>query len=104
LNGVCQQGKDPRLVDLTGKLELLQNVPNPIISQSVINYELIEDGQTKLYITDISGRTIRVIENGELKKGKHTANINAEEFNSGKYFYILETPSRRITKSFEVTK
>ncbi|MEI6090993.1 MAG: VWA domain-containing protein [bacterium] len=104
LNGVCLQGKDPRLVDLSGKLELLQNIPNPIIGQSVINYELIEDGQTKLYITDVTGRTILVIENGEMKKGKHSANINAEVFNSGKYFYILETPSRRLTKSFEVTK
>ncbi len=104
LNGVCLQGKDPRLLDLTGRVELLQNTPNPIISQSIINYELIEDGRTKLYITDISGRTVRVIEDREMKKGKHTANINAEEFSSGKYFYILETPSRKLTKSFEVTK
>jgi len=104
LNGVCLQGKDPRLVDLSGRLELLQNVPNPIVGNSIIDYELIEDGHTKLYITDITSRTVLVIEDSNMKKGKHTANINAEEFSSGKYFYILETPSRRLTKSFEITK
>ena len=76
---------------------LYQNYPNPFNGQTKITFDLFEDAQVSLYITDAKGRVQEKI----LEKEFHNSGIynflwEAENLSSGVYFITLQAEVDRF--------
>ncbi|MGD1847328.1 MAG: M43 family zinc metalloprotease [Salibacteraceae bacterium] len=63
--------------------------PNPLTEESVLEYDLSEPGNLNLEVTDLFGRTVRVIAQGSHSIGNHRYAIPNQELSSGVYFIRL---------------
>jgi hypothetical protein len=97
INDICYEG-GARLVITGGQFSLSEPIPNPSSSYATIRYDLIEEGQTELIITDVIGRTVRTLFNGDAKPGSYSIRVNTDELATGKYFYTLRTPTLHAMK------
>lgn len=103
LTNVCREG-GTRLYSDTGRILLRQNRPNPFNAMTVIEYEVIENGPTRLFVMDLLGRVVAVLVDGAVQPGRYTATFDAVSLASGTYLYILQTPTRRLLRLMEVVK
>jgi hypothetical protein len=103
LSDICHEG-GTRLFFETGNIALQQNRPNPFNASTVIDYEVIENGQTRLYVMDMMGRTVAVLVDGIVEAGHYSVLFDASALPSGSYLYVLQTPSERLLKLMEVAK
>ncbi len=90
----------------TGKARLLANVPNPFNPSTTINYELPVDAQVRISVYDLSGRLVRILEDGSRSAGQHSVrwdgrNAQGSAQASGMYFVRMNaggtTGIRKIT-------
>lgn len=81
---------------------LLQNVPNPVRSQTTIGYRLPEGAQTaQLQLTDAMGRTVKLIQ----LTSSGTVNVDVTTLSSGVYNYSLVMGGSTLqTRTMTVTK
>jgi len=68
---------------------LSQNYPNPFNPSTTIDYSLAKESYVQLRVFDVLGREIGTIIHGKESVGKHTANFDATDLNSGIYFYRI---------------
>lgn len=73
------------------KSSLGRNYPNPFDSETHIPYELTQDSEVTLTITDGLGRQVIRLNEGYKTAGKHDFTISAQQFKSGLYYYKLTT-------------
>ncbi|MFC2131925.1 T9SS type A sorting domain-containing protein, partial [Bacteroidota bacterium] len=105
LDGVCMEGGYPRLISNIGKAQLLLLSPNPTTESCELEYQLIEKGQTKIYICNTYGEVIETIfRSPEAKPGRDKLNINTSSLSTGMYFIILETPTIKKVIKMEVLR
>ena len=77
---------------------LHQNRPNPFNGETLVSFNLPEAGFAKVTISDISGRTLKVIE-GDYAKGYNEVRIQGNELSStGVLYYQLESAEHIATK------
>lgn len=73
--------------------ELFQNYPNPFNSTTTIRYNLKEYSYVKIYLFDIKGSLVEVLENGNKTAGTHEikydAGKNRKELASGIYLFNM---------------
>ncbi len=93
-----------RLILSTDSLEFALIAPNPVTDVSEIDYILIENGHTELFITDVTGKKIEVLFNGPARQGNFNANIDASKYEYGVYYCVLRTPSAVYTQKVVVIK
>lgn len=93
-----------RLFDPNGKITLEQNTPNPASSKTLIRFEVIERGTTKLYIIDLLGNKVLDLIDRELQKGTYEVEVNTINLPNGIYSYILQTPTKYLIKSMQIIK
>ena len=103
LSDICREG-GTRLFLETGSIGLRQNRPNPFNASTVIEYEVIENGHTRLFVMDLLGRTVSVLVDGVIEAGRYSVVFNASALPSGTYLYVLQTPTQRLLKLMEVVK
>lgn len=84
--------------------KLSQNAPNPVKNSTKIEYDVAETGYVKLYITDILGKEMKIIFEGEQSAGTHSLTFDASPLQQGSYYYTLQTPGNSITRTMEVVK
>ncbi len=94
------------VVELNGSAEppvefgLNSVYPNPFNSQLLIKYSLPELRKLTLELTDVSGRSVQILENGWKKAGSHETLIEGAELTSGVYFVEMragaETAVRKV--------
>ena len=103
LRGVCYEG-GPRLMNPSGSPSI--TIPNPLASSASLPIELtlIEQGRTKLWITDMLGRTTKVFINDLVEPGKRKLALDLTSIATGKYLLILQTPTQQITRTIEVAR
>ena len=83
---------------VTSNFRLFQNRPNPFGTETVIPFYLQNASHATLTITDISGKTVKVID-GEYGSGNHTIMIGKGDLPySGIFFYSLETNAGKAVK------
>jgi len=68
---------------------LQQNYPNPFNPSTTITFDLPKSGFVSLIIYDVLGREVSILLNRKLTAGSYIGKWNAEEYNSGVYFYRL---------------
>jgi hypothetical protein len=103
LKGYCNEGS-PRLFDAEGRVYLNQSFPNPASNSISLDFSLIETDLTKLYIIDITGKTVKTIIDGISPKGEYSIQISLADLPAGQYRYILETPTRKFTRNLIIQR
>ncbi|MEO6941322.1 MAG: T9SS type A sorting domain-containing protein, partial [Candidatus Kapaibacterium sp.] len=104
LTGVCEAGGKIRLIDPNAKLSLGQSHPNPAQTQTTVDYDLDEQGETELFITDIVGKEVRRIAQGVQIPGHYSAIINLEGMAQGVYICVLKTPSAKLSHLMQISR
>ena len=70
---------------------LYQNYPNPFNGQTKITFDLLEDAQLSLFITDAKGRVQeKILEEEFYNSGMYNFMWDAENLSSGVYFITLQ--------------
>lgn len=103
LSGLCHDG-GTRLFRASGTLGLFQNRPNPVNGMTMIEYEIIENGPTRLAVMDIYGRIVSILVDAVVKPGRYELPFDASTLPSGTYLSVLQTPTARLFKIMEVVK
>jgi len=83
---------------------LYQNEPNPFTEKTVIGFDLAETSAYTLTVYDVTGKTVKVI-NETGVAGYNTVTLNKEEVNvSGVLYYKLESGDYTATKKMIMIK
>ena len=82
---------------ITQEMELFQNVPNPVRSNTEIGFFLPEDTKATVTLINKLGQEY-LIADGEYTGGYHSVNLERENLQAGMYFYSLKTPVKTLTK------
>ncbi len=69
--------------------ELKQNYPNPFNPTTTISFSIPNATYIKLVVFDALGRKVEELINKYLNQGNYEVNFNAENLNSGIYFYKI---------------
>ncbi len=102
-NGPGQEVLQRFLDDLGGgtplpvSFRLQQNYPNPFNASTLIRYDLSVAAEVRLEVFDVTGRRVRVLDEGYRDAGAHNAIWDGRDEQgrvvaSGIYFYRLTTP------------
>ena len=86
------------------RVRAMRNTPNPVSTTMELEYEIVEHGRTELYISDMQGRKVAVLVSGEAAPGRYVLTVDATRLSSGRYVYVLETPTERLSRILEVVK
>jgi cyclophilin family peptidyl-prolyl cis-trans isomerase len=70
--------------------KLYQNYPNPFNPSTEISFSINKAQDVKLTVYNHTGQLVSELVNGKMDRGIHKINFNANELNSGIYFYELE--------------
>ncbi len=78
---------------------LYQNSPNPFLDRTTIHFDLPQDMNVSMVLTDISGKVI-YDQKDFFKKGKNTILVTSSDLNgiNGVVYYTLKTQTKSITK------
>jgi len=76
---------------MTYKFKLFQNYPNPFYQKTTISYQLEKYSRVDLSIFDIMGHKVAILVSVYQPEGNYKVEWDAGSFNSGVYFYKLET-------------
>jgi len=83
---------------------LEQNYPNPFNPATTINYQLPQKEFVTLKIFNILGKEIATLLNEEKDAGEHSITFNAENLNSGVYFYSIKAGNYSSTRKMILLK
>lgn len=95
---------------IVGLNEIAQNVagismyPNPTSGGLNINVNMNKADNVSVRITDIVGKQIAVVTNGNIIEGNHTFSFDASSLNEGVYFCTVNTSNGAQTQRFVVSK
>lgn len=88
---------------------LLQNHPNPVSSQTTIEYQLAAAGRISIMVYNVTGQLVATLFNGLQKPGRHElkwrrTDDRGYQVASGTYLYRLESYGRSDVKRMVVVK
>ncbi len=88
---------------------LLTNYPNPFNPETKIVFNLPESGQVKLEIYNIKGQKVKTLLDCYMSPGRsemlwNSKDDNGKRVSSGVYFYLLQTPTKHLTKKMLLLK
>jgi len=95
--------------ELPRQTMLYSNYPNPFNSATEINFSLVDPGQVKVEIFDISGRLVKTLADNYYPAGSYSLNWNSRneysnKIASGTYLYRLRTADKTIVKKMVLLK
>jgi len=103
LLGVCYDG-GARLVNPNGETYISIVKPNPADGEFEFAIETIESGLTQIFISNLLGEKVLVLNNGVMSKGKYTYKISTADLNSGTYFIMMQTPTMLLQRRMMILK
>lgn len=86
------------------KTTLHQNYPNPFNPETTINYHLPLAAHVKIAVHNAKGEKVWGMENSRQDAGNHSIKFNGSLYNSGVYYYSLQSGSKTITKKMLLIK
>ncbi|MBS1517012.1 MAG: PQQ-binding-like beta-propeller repeat protein [Bacteroidetes bacterium] len=84
--------------------ELYQNYPNPFNPNTIIKFNIPEKDFVSLKVFDALGRIVNERVNSVQDQGLHSVSFDGSGLSGGVYYYVLETPQFRMTKSMILLK
>jgi hypothetical protein len=103
LKNLCLTG-GPRLVKGTGLFGLKAVRPNPTSGLTEIEYEVVENGRTQIFVVNPLGMRVATVIDENLAPGRYVATFNAGDLPSGSYFCVLQTPTQRTDQAIQIAK
>ena len=100
LEGYCSVGSN-RLVRVTNDFGIKYVAPNPVQNRLTVEFELVEDGQTRLTLYDALGRAAHTLLNRRMSANPHRLETELN-LPAGVYFLELETPTQRDQLRVEI--
>ncbi len=83
---------------------LHQNYPNPFNPSTTINFDLPEEAFVNLTIFNALGEKVMTLINQKMDQGYYSEILNADNLNSGMYFYRLQVNDLIFTKKMMLIK
>lgn len=83
---------------------MIQNYPNPFNPATTIKYSIPELSFVILKVYDVLGNEIAILVNEEKSMGIYVVEFDATNYNSGVYFYRLQTSNFTQTKKMSLMK
>ncbi len=68
---------------------LLQNYPNPFNPSTVITFDVRQTAHIRIYVTDVLGRDVAVLVNGQFLPGMYRTTFDASGLATGTYFCTM---------------
>jgi hypothetical protein len=103
LKGLCIAGPT-RLVGASGRFALKGARPNPAGERAVVEYELVENGPTRIEIADMRGNVVGVAMAGEGAPGRYAIDLDVSGLSNGAYMLVLRTPTERATSTMLIRR
>ncbi len=100
---LCGEGGE-RLVSGSGNLALKPVRPNPSSGTIMVDYEIVEDGPTELYLSDMRGSRVATLVSGSGRRGAYAMAFDTRQLPSGIYFLVLQTPTERLNTEVRVAR
>jgi hypothetical protein len=75
---------------IAGTFGMTQNYPNPFNPSTTLQYAVPEKSTVTITVTDMIGRVVAVLVDGEVAAGVHTATFDASALESGVYMARYE--------------
>ncbi len=100
-DSVLVSGMEPKSID---GFMLFQNFPNPVSSNTFINYQLPKSSFVTIKVFDFHGREIETLVNDYQNEGNHSVQFNASNLSNGVYFYKMEAEQYHDMKKLIVLK
>ncbi len=97
-------GLSGRNDDLSRRVGLEQNHPNPSSLQTTIAYTLSQPAHVALDVFDLMGRRVETLVSGDQSAGRHRITLETGDLPSGIYFYRLETGGAVKTRRMVVVR
>lgn len=85
-------------------VNLFSCMPNPANNVTTISYELKNTNNVAILVTDITGRTVKTINQGTQTAGNYALDLDLSDLTSGTYFYTLKTENSQATKKLIIVK
>lgn len=83
----------------------LNAYPNPANGETTISYSLNKSGNVNIVITDMMGRTVKMMNQGNQVAGtSYNVNLSTSDLANGTYFYTLSVNGEKQTKKLVVNK
>lgn len=86
----------------TVNFSLSQNMPNPAVATTRINYNMNVAGSANFTVTDITGKVVFTQDLGQQAAGEHMFELNTSEFAAGMYNYTLTVAGESATRKMMV--
>jgi hypothetical protein len=80
--------------------DMSQNFPNPFNPSTTIEYSVPEASNVRLVVTDMLGREVATLVNGDVETGVHRVQFDASSFESGIYFATVRMVGAESGVSF----
>ncbi len=91
-------GSLPAPTDAIEGVKLMQNVPNPFDTTTRIDFILPADANVVLELSDVNGRPLRRLIDGQMNAGSQSIVLNGSSLAPGTYFYTVYANGEMITK------
>ncbi len=110
VGGVCPMirmilGTEASLPENISVASSLNLFPNPANNEASISYTLNKSGNVSIVITDIMGRTVKTMNQGNQVAGEqYNVNLSTSDLANGTYFYTMTVNGEKQTKKFVVNR
>lgn len=78
--------------------------PNPAKNQTTIQFELENNADVNLVLTDMSGKVVYSTEQSNVAAGKNQINVSTNGLSNGVYFYSFEANGNQVTEKLIINK
>jgi hypothetical protein len=105
LDGICtDENGTQRLFNPYVNASIISINPNPSDGIISIEYETSEQGQTKMWVSDLLGNTVLVLLNKVPEQGIADLSFDATQLPNGVYFVIMQTPTQVFRKQIYIAR
>jgi predicted outer membrane repeat protein len=84
--------------------ELYQNYPNPFNPATNIRFALSRPGHVELNVYNVLGQFVKKLADKDFVAGYHSVRFEADDLNSGVYYYRLKAEGKELTKKMLLVK
>jgi hypothetical protein len=96
------------MIDSDGNLprtaELYQNYPNPFNPATNIRFALSRPDKVELTVYNVLGQFVKKLADQDFVEGYHSVRFEADDLNSGVYYYRLKAEGKELTKKMLLVK
>ncbi|MCB2205586.1 TIGR03790 family protein [bacterium] len=89
---------------LAGRIQLLQNYPNPVAPTTAIPFFLPSRMQARITVTDLLGRVVATVLDAEMDGGQHTVLWESDGLEPGTYHCVLEADGQRSIRRLQILR